>query len=136
MHPGGDMQRTAASISLLVCKAKAELVSPSLVYLAFFLFRKQSRRGGLERAACDLLIHLHELVRAALEQLAGCAGALALKSARKCSAGILSTIWRLSTAKRADSRSEVRGQRSGQGRACLSLILQRGRVQRCQREIW
>lgn len=56
--------------------AEWKLSSASVVYLAFF--SEEKRHDGLERAASDLLIHMHKLVRAALQQLAGCAGALAL----------------------------------------------------------
>lgn len=54
----------ASEAGLLVCGVKTELFSPSVVYLAFFC--EERRHGGLVGAACDLLIHLHTLVRAAL----------------------------------------------------------------------
>lgn len=41
-----------------------KLSSASVVYLAFF--SEEKRHDGLERAASDLLIHMHKLVRAAL----------------------------------------------------------------------
>lgn len=44
--------------------AEWKLSSALVVYLAFF--SEEKRHDGLERAASDLLIHMHKLVRAAL----------------------------------------------------------------------
>lgn len=55
---------------LFVCGGKTQLFSPRLFIwpssFFFFFFCWGEKQGGLVRAACDLLIHLHKLVRAAL----------------------------------------------------------------------
>lgn len=59
-----EMQNDCLLLKPVFECAEWKLSSASVVYLAFF--SEEKRHDGLERAASDLLIHMHKLVRAAL----------------------------------------------------------------------